>query len=320
MGNYLIRRILKGLLTIFVSATIAFFIIRLMPADPVTILVDPKMGPEVKQEMMHQFGLDKSIGQQYIIFIEQTLSGNLGVSFKTREPVTTVIMQKLPWTLLLLVIVVTIMLIVGIPIGMQAAKKRDTWFDKFINVFIMMGISIFIPFLSFAFLYFFSYRLKLLPSGGAYTPPPAQGFKYILDVGKHAILPSLTLFIGNVATIILYTRNSMNEVLKEDYIRTAYSKGWHEKYVVRTHALKNALIPTITVTGLIIGSMVGGAVMTETVYGWPGVGRLIYDSVSALDFPVLQGAFIILAVSVVVMNIITDLIVAWLDPRIKLGG
>ncbi|MGI1660448.1 MAG: ABC transporter permease [Desulfitobacterium sp.] len=320
MGNYLIRRILKGLLTIFVSVTIAFFIIRLMPSNPVDLLVDPKMGPEVQAQMMHQFGLDKSLGQQYITFIKEALGGNLGISFKTREPVTTVIMQKLPWTLLLIGIVVTMMLVVGIPVGMLAAKKRDSWFDKFINVFVVMGISIFIPFLSFAFLYIFAYKLKLLPTGGAYTPPPGEGWEYILDVAKHALLPSLTLFIGNVATIILYTRNSMNEVLKEDYIRTAYSKGWSEKYVVRTHALRNALIPTVTVTGLIMGSMVGGAVMTETVYGWPGVGRLIYDSVSALDFPVLQGAFIILAISVVVMNILTDIVVAWIDPRIKLGG
>lgn len=320
MGNYLIRRILKGLLTIFVSATIAFFIIRLMPADPVTLLVDPKMGPEVRQQMMQQFGLDKSIGEQYMIFIQQAMTGNFGISFKTREPVMAVLMQKLPWTLLLLSIVVTLMLAIGIPIGMLAAKKRNSWFDKFISVFIVMGISIFIPFLSFALLYIFSYYLKLLPSGGAYTPPPGHGIDYLINVGKHAILPALTLFIGNVATVILYTRNSMNEVLKEDYIRTALSKGWNEKYVVRTHALKNALIPTITVTGLIIGSMFGGAVMTETVYGWPGVGRLIYDSVGALDFPVLQGAFIILAVAVVVVNIVTDLVVAWLDPRIKLGG
>ncbi len=320
MGNYLIRRILKGLLTIFVSATIAFFIIRFMPADPVTLLVDPKMGPEVRQQMMQQFGLDKSIGEQYMIFLQQAMTGNFGISFKTREPVMAVLMQKLPWTLLLLSIVVTMMLAIGIPIGMLAAKKRNSWFDKFISVFIVMGISIFIPFLSFAFLYIFSYYLKLLPSGGAYTPPPGHGIDYIINVGKHAILPALTLFIGNVATVILYTRNSMNEVLKEDYIRTAFAKGWNEKYVVRTHALKNAMIPTITVTGLIIGSMFGGAVMTETVYGWPGVGRLIFDSVSALDFPVLQGAFIILAVAVVVINIVTDLVVAWLDPRIKLGG
>ncbi|KPU42341.1 dipeptide transport system permease protein DppB [Oxobacter pfennigii] len=320
MANYLAKRIFKGLLTIFVSVTITFFIIRLMPSDPVTLLVDPKMSPEVQQAMMRQFGLDKPIGEQYLVFIQQMMTGNLGISFKTREPVTEVIMQKLPWTLLLLFLVVVLSLAIGIPIGMLAAKKRNSVFDKIINVLITTGISIFIPFLSFALLYIFAYYLKLFPTGGAYTPPPQKGFAYIADVARHAVLPALTLFINNVAAIILYTRNSMIDVLKEDYIRTAYAKGWHEKYVIKTHALKNALIPTITVTGLMVGSMVGGAVMTETVYAWPGIGRLIYDSVSSMDFPVLQGAFLILAISVVVMSIVTDLIVAWLDPRIKLGG
>ena len=320
MTNYLVRRILKGLLTIFVSVTITFFIIRLMPADPVSIMIDPKMGPEVQQAMIKEYGLDKPIGTQYVVFIQKLLVGDLGTSFKSREPVTTVLMQKMPWTLLLLVIVVVLSLIVGIIVGIIAAKKRNQAFDKIVNVMIVLGISIFIPFLCFAFLYIFSYILKLLPTGGAYTPPPVKGFAYILDVAKHAILPSLTLFIGNVATIILYMRNSMIDVLKEDYIRTALSKGWNDKYVIRVHALKNALIPTITVTGLIVSAMVGGAVMTETVYAWPGIGRLIYDSVGSMDFPVLQGAFLILAVTVVVMNIITDLVVAWLDPRIKLGS
>lgn len=320
MTTYLVRRILKGLLTIFVSVTITFFIIRLMPADPVSIMIDPKMGPEVQQAMMKEYGLDKPIGTQYVVFIQKLLVGDLGTSFKSREPVTTVLMQKMPWTLLLLVIVVVLSLLVGIIVGIIAAKKRNQAFDKIVNVMIVLGISVFIPFLCFAFLYIFSYLLRLLPTGGAYTPPPMKGFAYVLDVAKHAILPSLTLFIGNVATIILYTRNSMIDVLKEDYIRTAFSKGWNDKYVIRVHALKNALIPTITVTGLIVSAMVGGAVMTETVYAWPGVGRLIYDSVSSMDFPVLQGAFLILAVTVVVMNIITDLVVAWLDPRIKLGS
>jgi len=316
----MIRRGLKGLLTIFVSITITFFIIRLMPADPVSLLVDPKMGPEVQEAMMKQFGLDKPLIEQYFIFIKEAMAGNLGVSFKTRQPVVEVIMQRLPWTMLLLTITVAFSLLIGIPLGMLAAKKRNLFFDKLISTLVVVGISMFIPFLSFGLLYIFAYMLKLFPTGGAYTPPPGEGFAYYLDVARHVALPALTLVISNVGTIILYTRNGMVDVLKEDYIRTAYSKGWNDKYVIRTHALKNALIPTITVTGLMIGTMVGGAVMTETVYAWPGIGRLIYDSVSALDYPVLQGAFLVLAIAVVIMNILTDLAVAWLDPRIKLGG
>jgi peptide/nickel transport system permease protein len=319
MAPYLTRRILKGLLTIFVSVTITFFILRLMPADPVLLVVDPKMGPEVQAAMKAKLGLDKTIGEQYIIFIGNLLKGDLGISFKTRQPVSEVIMEKMPWTLLLMGIVITASMLVGIPVGVQAAKQRNKGFDRFINTFTVFSISIFIPFLSFAFLYFLAYSLKLFPTGGAYTPPPAKGFDYFVDVARHAVLPSLTLFIQEVATIILYTRNSMQDVLKEDYIRTAYSKGLNEKYVTRVHGLKNAMIPTVTVTGLMICSMIGGAVMTETVYAWPGIGRMIFDSVSALDYPMLQGSFLILSATVVVISILSDLVVAWLDPRIRLG-
>lgn len=319
MAAYLTRRILKGLLTIFVSVTITFFILRWMPADPVSLVVDPKMGPEVQAAMKAKFGLDKPILEQYAIFIANLLAGDLGLSFKTRQPVVEVIQERMPWTVLLLVIVVSFSLLVGIPIGVKAAKQRNKGFDRFITAFTMGSISIFIPFLAFAFLYLFSYLLKFFPTGGAYTPPPADGFAYLVDVARHAALPAFTLFLNNVATIVLYTRNSMQDVLKEDYIRTAYSKGWHEQYVTRVHGLKNALIPTITVTGLMISSMIGGAVMTETVFAWPGVGRLVYDSVTALDFPVLQGAFLVLSATVVVTSILSDLVIAWLDPRIRLG-
>ena len=320
MFRYLSVRLLKGILTFLVSVTLTFFIIRFMPSNPVDLLVDPKMGPEVQMALMERYGLDKSKGEQYFIFLKDLVQGDLGTSFKTGQPVTEVIMQKLPWTLLLLFVVVIISLIIGIPIGMFAAKNKGKFADKLINFVVTIGISVFIPFLAFGFLYLFSYILKVLPTGGAYTPPPAKGLKYLVDVIRHTILPSLTLFTANVASIVLYTRNSMVDVLGEDYIRTAYSKGVKEKKVIMVHALKNALIPTITVTGLMIGSMVGGAVMTETIFSWPGVGRLIYDSVSALDYPVLQGAFIVLSLSVILMNIITDIMVAWLDPRIKLGG
>ncbi|HHV18243.1 MAG TPA: ABC transporter permease [Thermoanaerobacterales bacterium] len=320
MGRLLLLRTSKGLLTIFVSITITFFILRFMPADPISILIDPKMGPEVQAQMIRRFGLDKSVPEQYFIFLKGLVTGDLGLSFKNQQPVIEIIMQKLPWTLLLLFVVVVLSLLVGIPIGVLAARKQGKFADKLINFMVTLGISVFLPFLAFGFLYIFAYYFKLFPTGGAYTPPPKQGLAYYLDVAKHAVLPSLTLFCSHVASVVLYTRNSMIDVFNEDYIRTAYSKGLNEPMVIRYHALKNAMIPTITVTGLMIGTMVGGAVMTETIFAWPGVGRLIYDSVSAMDYPVLQGAFLILAVSVVVMNIITDLVIAWLDPRIKLGG
>ena len=320
MGRYLSRRAIRGLMTVFVSVSITFFLLRLIPADPVSMMLDPKMSADTIARMTAQFGLDKPLLQQYVIYLGQLLHGNLGVSFKSRDAVSAILMQKLPWTLLLLLLSITFSLLIGIPVGLKAAKKRNGIFDKIINVITMVGISIFIPFLSFALLYLFGYKLHLLPTGGAYTPPPLEGFAYIVDVLRHAILPTFTLFIGNCTSIILYTRNSMIEVQKEDYIRTAFAKGWDDRYVTRKHALKNAMIPTITATGIMVASMVGGAIMTESIYSWPGVGRLIFDSVTALDYPVLQGAFLVLSITTVVINIITDLILAWIDPRVKLGG
>lgn len=320
MGRYLLGRLGKGLLTLFISISVTFLVIRCMPADPVSIMVDPKLGPEVQEAMKEQLGLNAPIWQQYLIFWKDLFSFDLGVSFRTREPVIDVIMQRLPWTLLLLVIVVVLALAIGIPIGMAAAKRKGKLFDKIINIVVMFGISVFVPFLSFALLFLFAHLFKIFPTGGAYTPPPAQGLAYYLDVAKHAVLPAATLLLANMASIVMYTRNSMLDVLNEDYIRTAYSKGLDDRSVTKVHALKNAMIPTVTVTGIMVGTLIGGAVMTETIFAWPGIGRLVYDSVAALDYPVLQGSFIVLAVTVVIMSIITDLVVAWLDPRIKLGG
>ena len=270
--------------------------------------------------MTAQFGLDKPLFIQYLIYLGQLLQGNFGVSFKNRDLVMNVLLQKLPWTMLLLGLSVSLSLFVGIPVGIKAAKNRNGLFDRTVNVVTMIGISLFIPFLSFSLLYLFGYMLRLLPTGGAYTPPPSEGFAFVVDVMRHAILPTFTLFIGNCTSIILYTRNSMIDVQKEDYIRTAYAKGWDDKYVTRKHALKNAMIPTITATGIMISHLMGGAIMTESIYSWPGIGRLIFDSVSALDYPVLQGAFLFLSATTVLINILTDLALAWIDPRVKLGG
>lgn len=320
MGKYILRRALRGLLTVFISVTLTFFLLRLIPADPVSMLIDPKMSAETVARMTAQFGLDKPLLTQYFIYLAQLLEGNFGFSFKNRDPVIAVLLQKLPWTLILLGLSVTFSLLIGIPVGVRAARKRNGLFDRAVNVLTMTGISLFIPFLSFALLYLFGYLLRLLPTGGAYTPPPVRGLAFVWDVLRHAVLPTFTLLIGNCTSIILYTRNSMIDVQREDYIRTAYAKGWDERYVTKKHALKNAMIPTITATGIMISGLMGGAIMTESIYSWPGIGRLIYDSVSALDYPVLQGAFLFLSATTVLINILTDLALAWIDPRVKLGG
>ena len=320
MLRYLIRRLGRGILTIFVSVTLVFFIVRAMPSNPVDLLISPQMTEESRQALIQAYGLDKSKGVQYVLYMRELLHGNMGTSFAKRIPVSEYLAQKLPWTLTLLAAVMVIVIFIGIGVGLFAAAHKGKLADRLISIVVTMGISVFIPFMAFLLLYIFSFRLKLLPTGGAYTPPKGQGIGFYLDVIKHLILPAVALSITNLANAVLYTRNSMIDVLREDYIRTAYAKGNSKGQVIRVHALKNALIPTVNAIGMQLGIMVGGATVTETVFSWPGIGRLIYDSVNALDYPVLQGAFLLMAVSVVIMSFLTDLVVAWLDPRIKLGG
>lgn len=320
MLRYILRRVLRAIPTIFVSVTLVFFIVRGMPSDPVALMISPQMSEETQQALIESYGLDKPLGTQYMLYMKELCKGNLGTSFAKRIPVTEYLMEKLPWTLLLLFAVMLIVILIGIPVGLFAAAHKGKFSDRIINIIVTMGISVFIPFIAFLLLYVFAFRLRISPTGGAYTPPKGAGMQYYLDVAKHLILPAVTLSITNLANAVLYTRNSMIDVLREDYIRTAYAKGNSRGRVMRVHAMKNALIPTVTIIGMQIGVMVGGATVTETVFSWPGVGRLIYDSVNALDYPVLQGAFLLMAVSVVLMSFLTDLVVAWLDPRIKLGG
>lgn len=320
MLRYLIRRLGRGILTIFVSVTLVFFIVRAMPSDPVALMISPQMSQEAQQALIESYGLDQPKGTQYVLYMRELLHGNLGTSFAKRVPVTQYLAEKLPWTLLLLAAVMVIVILIGISVGLFAAAHKGKLADRLISIVVTMGISVFIPFMAFLLLYIFAFRLKVLPTGGAYTPPKGVGMSFYLDVARHLILPAVALSITNLANAVLYTRNSMIDVLREDYIRTAYSKGNSGGRVLRVHALKNALIPTVTIIGMQIGLMVGGATVTETVFSWPGIGRLVYDSVNALDYPVLQGAFLLMAVAVVIMSFLTDLVVAWLDPRIKLGG
>lgn len=311
MVRYLLKRLGRGILTILLSVTLVFFIVRAMPSNPVDLMVSPQMSEEAQQALIEEFGLDQSKLTQYGLYMKELLHGNLGSSFAKRIPVSQYIAEKLPWTLLLLAAVMLIVILIGISVGLYAAAHKGKLSDRVISVLVTMGISVFIPFMAFLLLYIFSFKLKLLPTGGAYTPPKGTGWSYYGDVAKHLILPAIALSITNLANAVLYTRNSMIDVLHEDYIRTAYAKGNNKGRVLRVHALKNALIPTVTVIGMQIGFMVGGATVTETVFSWPGIGRMVYDAVNALDYPVLQGAFLVMAVAVVIMSFLTDLVVAW---------
>ncbi|MGM0445512.1 MAG: ABC transporter permease [Bacillota bacterium] len=318
MTNYILKRVIRGLITLLIAVSITFLILRLMPGDPTTIMLDPRMSEAARARLLQEFGLDKPLFVQYFLYLKQMIKGDLGQSFIYKTPVTQVILSRLPWTLLLMGLTQLFTMVIGVPLGVFAGYKKGSILDHLINAFTIFGISIFIPWLGITLLYFFGYQISIFPIGGAYTPG-VEGFTFFKDVVMHLVLPVLTLTLIYLANYVLYMRASMIDVLSEDYIRTARSKGVKERQVVWKHAVRNALIPTVTMAGLLLGRMVSGAVLTETIFSFPGVGRMIYEAVGQQDFPVLQGAFLILAVSVITMNILTDLVYAYLDPRVKLN-
>ena len=319
MFQYLLMRIMKGALTFLAAVTVTFLIVRLMPGVPTTASISDSMTPQDAQALKTLLGLDKPLFEQYWLFLHNLAHFELGQSFFYKEAVSTIIAPRLGWTLLLIGTALFITLLIGIPLGVHTARHKGKWLDQSVSTLIVLGISIFIPLLAFVLVYVFSLELGLTPVGGAYTPGIDDADR-IGDVISHMVLPTVTLVIVNLAQIVLYTRSSMLDVLKEDYIRTARAKGVNDRCVTWGHALRNAMIPTVTVTGLMLGKMVAGAVLTETVFSWPGVGSMIYEAVQKQDFPLLQGAFIVLAFSVILMTLMTDLVIAWLDPRIKLHG
>lgn len=319
MLQYLLMRISKGGLTFLAAVTVTFLIVRLMPGDPTTAFISDSMSPQDVVALNTLLGLDKSLFEQYRLFLWNLAHFELGQSFFYKEAVSAIIAPRLGWTLLLIGTALFITLLIGIPLGVYTARHKGNWLDQSVSTLIVLGISIFIPLLAFVLVYVFSLELGLTPVGGAYTPG-VDDSERTWDVIRHMVLPTVTLVIVNLAQIVLYTRSSMLDVLKEDYIRTARAKGVNDLAVTWGHALRNAMIPTVTVTGLMMGKMVAGAVLTETVFSWPGVGSMIYEAVQKQDFPLLQGAFIVLAFSVIVMTLMTDLVIAWLDPRIKLHG
>ncbi|MCL4744347.1 MAG: ABC transporter permease [Burkholderiaceae bacterium] len=319
MFQYLVSRFFKGGLTFLAAVTVTFLIVRLMPGDPTTAFISESMTPQDVEALNASLGLDKSLLEQYLLFLRNLAHFELGQSFFYKEAVSAIIGPRLAWTLLLIGTALAITLMIGIPLGVYTARHKGKWLDQAVSTMIVLGISIFIPLLAFVLVYVFSLELGLTPVGGAFAPD-VEDSELVGNVVRHMILPTTTLVVVNLAQIVLYTRSSMLDVLKEDYIRTARAKGVGERGVTWGHALRNAMIPTVTVTGLMLGKMVAGAVLTETVFSWPGVGSMIYEAVQKQDFPLLQGAFIVLAFSVILMTLVTDLVVAWLDPRIKLHG
>lgn len=306
MYGYVIRRLLLAIPVLVGVSILVFAIIRFIPGDPARAIAGVHASPEYIEQVRRELLLDEGLHVQYYVYITNLLQGDMGRSTFTNRPVTVELMQRFPNTMVLAVTAMFIASIIGMSAGIVSATKRYSIFDNFSMLAALIGVAAPVFWLGVMFQLLFSVQLGWLPSGG-------------IGTWKHLILPALTLGLATAALLARITRSSMLEVLGQDYITTARSKGLIERVVINKHAFKNALIPVVTVMGLQFGTLLGGAVLTETVFSWPGIGRLMVDSILARDYPVVQGAVLLLAVFFVMINLFVDIIYAFLDPRISYG-
>lgn len=316
LTGYFLQRLARGLVTFWFAVTVTFFLVRLLPGDPVLAVAGPGMTEEIRQTQLELYGLDRPLAVQYFAYLRELVQGNLGISFLRSQPVSQILMERLPWTLLLTGSALLFTVILGVPLGVLSATRARGWVDRLVQITGVVGQSLFVPSLGILLLYTLGLMLGWFPIGGA-VKSGLTGFSSYLSVLHHLILPCFTLVLAQLASYVLTLRATLIEALGEEYCDLARAKGTRENKVIWKHALRNALLPTTTLIGLQIGFLVGGAVLTETIYAYPGVGRAIYEAVGQLDFPVLQGAFVLLAATVVIANLLTDIAYGLLDPRVR---
>lgn len=319
MKYRLLKKIIALLITIFAVLCLNFVIFRLAPGDPVRMMFkDPRSNAEQFELQKEKYGLDKPIIVQFGAYLKALMKGDFGQSFWKKQPVLQVIGERVPATLLLVLFSLIISMGIGILLGAIAGWKSGTRLDSFILSTSLTLYSIPKFALGIILLLIFAYLIPVLPYGGMKTPASGfTGFRYMLDVLKHMILPSISIILWYIGEYIILTRSAMLDVLHEDYIVTARAKGVPEGRILRKHALRNALLPVATITEVNLGFAIAGVIEAETVFSWPGIGRLAYDAVMKRDYPLLQGVFLIFAVSIILANFVMDLLYVYIDPRIK---
>ena len=315
MAAYILRRLASLVLVFLIIGIVVFALIHLTPGDPAAVMLGGNGTPQQIAQLRHQLGLDKPIEVQFFSWFWGVLHLNFGNSIFLDEPVTHALAQRAEPTLLLTIYALLFQIVIGIPAGVIAAIRRNSWLDRLLMVGAISGMAIPTFFLGILLILFFAVRLRWLPAGGyvSITADPAQHFKSML-------LPSFTLGFASAGLLARLVRSSMLDVMKEDYVRTAMAKGVAHQTVVVRHALRNALIPAITVVGFSVGALLGGAVVTETVFTIPGMGRLVVQSIARRDFPVIQGAVMMIAAGYVLVNLLVDILYVYTDPRIRYGG
>jgi peptide/nickel transport system permease protein len=304
MTAYLLRRILIALPTLLGVVVLVFLMVRLAPGDPAVLLAGEFATPETLEAIRARYGLDRSLPEQFLIYLEALLRGDLGESARSRRPVLEELKTYFPNTLELASAAILVAVLTGIPLGVLAALRPGSGLDLSVMVLALLGVSMPVFWFGLLAILIFSVGLGWFPVAGKGTL-------------AHLVLPAITLGINATALLARMTRGTLLEVLSQDYIRTARAKGLAERVVIFKHALRNALIPVVTVVGLEFGTLLSGAVITETIFAWPGLGQLLVGSILARDYPVVQGAVLLVAISFVLINLLVDLLYATIDPRVR---
>ncbi|PJF27942.1 MAG: peptide ABC transporter permease [Phototrophicales bacterium] len=312
MTLYIIRRLILAIPTLLGVSFLVFASVRLVPGDPAIALAGELATPELVQQVRENLGLDQPLLVQYGRYMLRVFQGDMGNSVRSRLPVLEEIQTRLPRTLSLAAVSLVVSGVIGIILGVTAATRPNSWFDGGSMIFALIGVSMPIFWLGLMLMIFFAVLLpQWLGLGRPILPPTGSG------TWQHMVMPVMALAANSMAIQARMTRAAMLDVLRQDYIRTARAKGQRERLVVYAHALRNALLPIVTVIGLQFGTLLGGAVLTETVFAWPGIGRLLVDAIGYRDYPVIQGTVLVISLGFVLTNIVVDILYAYLDPRIQ---
>ncbi len=324
MYGYLFKRLLMMIPVLFGITLVSFFVIHLAPGSPVELGMElnPKITPEARERLIKYYGLDKPIHVQYIMWLKKIVKLDFGDSFsQDHRPVIEKIKERIPVTVSINLLSMLIIFIVALPIGIYSAIKQNTIFDRAATVFVFIGYSTPSFWLALLLMIVFGVNLRILPISGLYSinfPSLSFGEK-LIDLAKHLVLPLFVASFGGFAGLSRYMRSNLLEVIRQDYVTAARAKGLSERDVIYRHAVRNALIPVITILGLSVPELIGGSVIFESVFGIPGMGQLFYQSVMSRDYPVVMGILTIGAFLTLIGNLIADICYALVDPRVRLG-
>jgi peptide/nickel transport system permease protein len=312
--RYLARRLLQLLPVLLGVSVVIFMVLRLAPGDPAEIMLGSQATKEDLERLRRELGLTQPVHVQYLLWMSHVVRGDLGRSIWRKRPVLTEVLHHYKATIVLTFAALTLSAVGGTTLGVTAAVRPNSLLDRCSAVASLFGASMPVFWLGIVLMVIFALELRWLPASGMFSP---YGGGDLGDLLRHLVLPAVTLASATITIIARLTRSAMLEVLGQDYIRTARAKGLVERAVVVRHGLKNALVPIITVIGVQTGVLLGGAVLTETVFAWPGVGTLMVQGILARDFPLVQGCVLVIAMTFVLINLAVDLAYAWLDPRIR---